>query len=407
MENKSNSFKQYFTHNDRFSLSDLAEYLVQHPEFTQKALDDIRNWIYSGGHYFHNQGFFVSKRSYFQDARFLIRPTQKELEMGYLIPGHRWHPFISREKKPWEVLLVNADGSPIEQKEQALDINSLKAFHLLLGDDQIFSDQQLKSSLFGQFYAEFPHYNLKQIFGDKQTDRDLCIRCKVIDYEQAIIQIEGVEELKENAHWDRMMEEALLRVIDTFGLSLTLPEQIEWAMFLGQPELVRSPERPLACSINGNPRLDFYKIGLTTVLWKNDGSIDQKMQQCDLFSRPDKLVQDGKFILKELEKTFQNLSPFVKEAIGAVSSMSMQYMEHYNQCLESLSRQSLAPMGKESQLFLTLSQYSHCLMDSIKRMTSQPPSMEDQQLVIEILMETEGLLQQVSPFITGCRIDES
>ncbi|MCK4565042.1 MAG: hypothetical protein KAU94_10265, partial [Verrucomicrobia bacterium] len=49
---------------------------------------------------------FVPRRAFFQGAQFRITPLKEEIEGGYIVPGHRFIPFVSREVFPPDARLV-------------------------------------------------------------------------------------------------------------------------------------------------------------------------------------------------------------------------------------------------------------------------------------------------------------
>lgn len=387
---------------DRFSVSDLARILLEQQYVDKVLVEELRTWLYQGGRFFHTKGEFIKKSSFFKDSRFLICPTELELQSSYLIPGHRWLPFVERSLKPWDITLLDKQGNEVCKVDKRQDIQALKAFHLLLGEQRLFSDQQLKSNLLGEFVAEFPHYSLKDLLGGSEMKKNQCLLCRVLDYQKGVIQVEAVVEEEGNGLWHEDLENAILKVIDQFGLSLNLPEQLEWAIYMGHPRLRTQPLQSLATFINTHPQFSLYKVGISTVLWKSDGSIEEHIMTDPYYRNPEVLLKEGQKVLKEMKGLFEQMSPFTEEAIGAIKKWGLLYMEHYQTCLQ---RMSLAPssfMSREQQLFISISQYSHCLAESIKGMIQVPPSREEREDAIALIMETENLLNQVMPFMMDC-----
>lgn len=397
------NFTSIISSKDQFSLSELAEILMEESPLDDGELLSLRDWLYQGSDYFFNEGQFFKKSAFFKGSVFLIQLTRDEWEKGFLIPGHRWHPFVSRELRPWDIELLDTQGNTIPREERSTDWEKLKPFHLLLGEEQLFSDCQMKSDLFGRFFAQFPQYDLRDFIGTKTYSETKFLKCQVLDYNRGIIRIEGlVSPNKEESSWQESLEKALNLVFQSKGLSLTLPEQIEWALFLGGKELRKTPRNTLASGIYHNPNLALYRIGLTTLLWKSDGSIDEKLKENELIRNPARLKKESRMMLNELESLFNDLSPFVDQALGSLKSLSVNYIEHFTHCLDDMGNLPLKPMKKESQLFFTLSQYSHCLMNYFRQMTDTPPSWEEKEKLAEMLIETEGLLCQIEPLLKEC-----
>lgn len=387
---------------NRFSASDLAQILLEQQTVDKVMVEQLRDWLYQGGRFFHTKGEFIKKSYFFKDSRFLICPTELELQSGYLIPGHRWLPFVERSLKPWDITLLDRQGHEVRKVDKKQDIQALKAFHLLLGEQRLFSDQQLKSNLLGQFVAEFPHYSLEDLLGGPNVKENQCLLCRVLDYQKGIIQVEAVVEEEGDSRWHEDMESALMKVIDQFGLSLNLPDQLEWAIYMGHPRIRKTPMQSLATFINNHPHFSLYRIGLSTVLWKSDGSIEDRIMTDPYYRNPDDMLKEGRQVLKEMKDLFGQMSPFTEEAIGAIKKWGLLYMEHYQTCLQRMSQAPSSFMSREQQLFISISQYSHCLAESIKGMINVPPSREEREDAIALIMETENLLNQIMPFMMDC-----
>lgn len=385
-----------------FSISDLAHSLLDQPLLDKTMVEELRDWLYQGGRYFHQNGNFVRKSYFFKDSRFLICLTEAERRSGFLIPGHRWLPFVERSLKPWEITLLDYRGREIPKEEKRQDIQILKAFHLLLGEERLFSDCQLKSNLMGNFVAEFPHYHLESLLGGSAINNRQCLRCRVLDYQKGIIQIEAVVEEEDTGLWHVEMEQALNKVIETFGLSLNLPDQLEWAIYMGHPRLREHPLQSLAAFIHKHPRFALYKIGLNTILWKSDGSIEDQVMADPYYKNPEALLQEGQDLLEEMKELFSQMNPFAENLFGSIKKWSMIYLEHYQRFLQTMTLAPSSFLNREQQLFISIAQYSHCLAGSIKGMIKNPPSREEREDVIALIMETENLLNQVQPFIQDC-----
>jgi len=385
-----------------FSVADLAHTLLNHPGIDRSLVEELRDWLYHGGRYFHKNGNFVRKSYFFKNSRFLICLTEAERQSGYLIPGHRWLPFVDRNLKPWEITLLDRHGREIPKEEKRQNIQSLKAFHLLLGEERLFSDIQLKSNLLGDFVAEFPHYHLERLLGESPLKDRQCLMCRVIDYQKGIIQIEEIVEEEDSGTWHVEMERALDRVIENFGLTLNLPDQLEWAIYMGHPQLRERPLQSLAAFIHKHPHFSLYKVGLSTVLWKSDGSIEKQVMNDPYYKNPEILLQEGQDLIKEMKALFEQMNPFTEDLFGPIKKWSMIYLEHYQRFLQIMSLAPSSFFSREQQLFISISQYSHCLVDSIKGMIHNPPSREEREDAIALIIETENLLNQVQPFIQDC-----
>ncbi|MDA3849909.1 MAG: hypothetical protein PF447_01415 [Spirochaetaceae bacterium] len=398
-------YDSFIAPDNEFSLSELAVKLMKSKEITIKDIEDIRDKIYKDNRFFYDNGYFIKKSHFFSEAKFKITLTDREIEEEMLIPGHRWHPFVSRELKPWDITLYDYRGVEIPKKERVLDWENLKCYHLLLGEEQIFSQCQIKTNLFGQFFAEFPHYDISSLV--EKIKKPKMLSCRVLDYEKGHIQIERIEEGQPISHeFIQQVENAFFKVFEKFGPTLALPEQIEWAVFMGDSTIKESPKLPLASVIHKNPKLGLFRIGLTTLLWRNDGSLESTLMKEKYYGEPKLMIDEGFAMAKEFLSLFSSNNPFVSEALGPLIQMTQIYGKHYQGCIKSVSEKSMIPQGKETQLLITITQYSKCLLSYLKDLSDHPPSKEAKEIAMTLLLETEGLMAGVEPFLRNSETEE-
>lgn len=95
-----------------------------HEEFAGQVIWDMD--------YPDDEDLLQSRRSFFEGAQFLIKPSELELELGCIIPGHRFYPFCSQNLFPDEMKL-NADGKAVRKKVIELSMRDSHIFHSMLG----------------------------------------------------------------------------------------------------------------------------------------------------------------------------------------------------------------------------------------------------------------------------------
>lgn len=75
---------------------------------------------------------FAPNRTVFKDAAFLIAPTAQELQLGVLIPGHRFFPFLDANMTPDDITLTDADGTPYPKTALRRPFQDIVVYHSLL-----------------------------------------------------------------------------------------------------------------------------------------------------------------------------------------------------------------------------------------------------------------------------------
>lgn len=75
---------------------------------------------------------FAPNRVVFKDAKFLISPTALELQLGILVPGHRFYPFMEMTLIPDVITLTDSDGTLVPKRTFRRPFQDIIVFHSLL-----------------------------------------------------------------------------------------------------------------------------------------------------------------------------------------------------------------------------------------------------------------------------------
>ncbi|MBN2625194.1 MAG: hypothetical protein JXA95_00905 [Spirochaetales bacterium] len=195
--------------------------------------------------YFYDGSHYISKNAYYRGASFLVYPSWEEVNRNILVPGDRWHPFCPPSMPPWEIILTDGNGI-IPHKMIPFTLQTLEDYHPILGKKILLMNMQehlgsdcsrlsLPVLAMGEFYERYDFQ-----VGD-------ALRIKVLDYDSGFYHMEHIrrperEELDHKSDlWLNLMEKSMERVINLFGERLILPNQVDWAYFMGGPGLMRKP----------------------------------------------------------------------------------------------------------------------------------------------------------------------
>lgn len=63
---------------------------------------------------------FMPRHAFFKGAEFRVTPLPEEVESGFLVPGHRFVPYISRAVFPADATLILPDGSAVQTRTECL-----------------------------------------------------------------------------------------------------------------------------------------------------------------------------------------------------------------------------------------------------------------------------------------------
>ena len=119
-----------------FSTEDAAKHIVpllrDPPTFPEEALDEVLAmcpWLIED----HETFNYIPKNIFFQDADFLIAPTEEEIRDGILIPGHRFMPFLSKDVLPAHATLICSNGSKVDRLNIERHLNDLLIYFTFFG----------------------------------------------------------------------------------------------------------------------------------------------------------------------------------------------------------------------------------------------------------------------------------
>jgi hypothetical protein len=95
------------------------EKLVQYVEKRVQGDDDddrlydaacASEWLFEDEREMFSEGF-MPRHAFFKGAEFRVTPLPEEVEGGFLVPGHRFLPYVSRAVFPGDAALILPDGS--------------------------------------------------------------------------------------------------------------------------------------------------------------------------------------------------------------------------------------------------------------------------------------------------------
>jgi len=93
--------------------------------------------------------FFMPRHAFFKGAEFRVTPLPEEVAGGFLVPGHRFMPYVSRAVFPAEAALVLPDGSVVQTRVELLPHEMVKCCLLFFGPygtiDYLISDHEENS----------------------------------------------------------------------------------------------------------------------------------------------------------------------------------------------------------------------------------------------------------------------
>jgi hypothetical protein len=230
---------------------------------------------------------YIPRRKFFDKAEFCISPTQDEIDKGILFPGHRFHPFLSTDVLPFDVVLKpeNSESALKIKTVKDFSIEDLQLYHSLLCTELMLSyfilndkanvnafdpkksiDTKLKMKVFDmkEFYKE---HSIK--LGD-------ALLVSVENCEAGLFRFSFLPGSEKQSHfgdiqnWVSKMENSLMKVFDEFGPAIDIPSQLEQAL-INDSSLMENVYISYGEFLKITQKISLKPFGMkTSVLWRNN-----------------------------------------------------------------------------------------------------------------------------------------
>jgi hypothetical protein len=272
-----------------FRFSDIAEdpAVSAASGFSEKALLDI---LETNGLVFSKDfNTFKPRHLFFQNARFIISPTEEETKNRLLIPGHRFIPFCSSLTQPWKCGLLSsspeAKAGQVPKKIIQRNISSLFVYYTLFGQENLsytlIQDQSENEKVFEDesFNAEhaavtITAFDFTSLFREWNFSFGDGLLLEVKDWMHGIYTVEHLprkrrrELMKTSAEWIAKLEKGFLKAFDDLGLAFSLEEQIAYAYYYAGSPVLKAPPLHLGGFLDSSSRVNFVTVGIETRLWR-------------------------------------------------------------------------------------------------------------------------------------------
>jgi len=242
-----------------FTIGDLQKHLGNRSDGLARRLERLLD----GDDRFFNipGGAFQRREDFFRGFKFAVTFDSWEIGQGFLIPGHRFSPFLHADVFPSETVLLK-DGKEIPRREITLPLGQAFHYHMLLGSDNVFdflladspANAALRSSRGAGEQVTLTVYDLGELFRSSNASEGDALICEVADYHKGVLNVAFLPGSRRSSvrrkAWEEVFDEALTKVCDRFEDYLDITEQLAWGLYYGG-DVLRSPD----CSLDEYIRL--------------------------------------------------------------------------------------------------------------------------------------------------------
>lgn len=290
----------YIRRHDRFTLEELVEE-VQSSELRlrRNAPDRILDLLEKSQLVFTDDAQrFVTRRSYFAAACFLITPTEWEAAAKTLFIGHRLVPFIDPNRLPWDCILLDEGTNELGRGETECMVGELwrtcsllgwEFFPDYLGDlgvglegidaepNELFERRIMASGVDLSVLLEE-----ERASGSAESTAKrgiLPFEVRTLDWEEGRYSIRRLSETEVDERrelevaWIEAMDAGLGRALDLIGPYVGVPEQLAWAYYFEPRLLELPPALNFGRYLSRSKLVDLRSVDRRAALWFVDGKI--------------------------------------------------------------------------------------------------------------------------------------
>jgi len=272
------------------------------------------------------EDFFVPRHCFFQGAEFLIKPLPEEVKGGFLLPGHRFIPFVSREVFPAEVTLKLPDGSTSSTRCESFVGQEVMKYLLFFGEfgalTYLVAEDESNAAMFAPPYEQSVNISVfdMQAFyarcGFKSGDS---LMLTVEDWLKGIFSVRHISakgkavDFALTRDWSDALLASYKELRNEDDLGYDCYEQAARMFWLAEmneeaPSLITDPPLAFSAFFNMQKNLTIKTMGQLSFFWPKDETVEERML--------DLMDNGGSLPESELDAFFQMLNLSVDSEVA-------------------------------------------------------------------------------------------
>ncbi len=308
---------------ESFDLDALIEYVEKGgPSLDLDAEDRLFDLAFDSDVLFYDENnresdIFTPRQVAFKGAEFRVTPLEEEIAGGYLVPGHRFMPFLSMDVFPSEAVLTLPDGSTASTRTVQMPIQDVTRFLLFYGDsgsiDYLMNDSdENKPALLPSFegLVTMNVFDLKSFFAQCGFAHGDSLMLTVVDWLAGVFSVrhvpakKGAIDFEETYDWVQSLRDGFDETIEDSELDHDCNEQMARMLWIAEcdketPSVLSNPPLSMAVFFNTQKELTLQTSGRVPFFWPKDMSIESRMMNS--------LESDGLEPDNELDAAFISL----------------------------------------------------------------------------------------------------
>ena len=278
---------------------------------------------------------FMPRHCFFKGAEFRVIPLREEVEGGFLVPGHRFVPFIARNMFPASATLKLPDGSAVTTRIESFSGKMAIKFMLFYGEfgmiSYLINDDKSNADAFAPPYEKLVNmtvFDMQAFFKQSGFKSGDSLMLRVEDWRQGVFSVRHIPVDKRSvdfagAHeWVDALRDRLdeLRFDDDYGHDCY--EQAARMFWLAEvnkdlPSIISNPPLALSGFFNMQKDLSVQTIGQIGFFWPDDEPVENRLK--DLMDSDDiepETELDGFFQLLGLSMDSDDAEAYMCDALA-------------------------------------------------------------------------------------------
>jgi hypothetical protein len=273
--------------------------------------------------------YYQTRRGYFEQARFIIRPSRLEIQNGILIPGHRCLPFENPLLFPHEFqFLWNGEAIPKTTTEGSPE--ELYPFYSLYGEEYapqyIAQDNPDNEALFNADPYEEPvevsitTLDLRSFYRETGLVPGNGIVVQVTDWKDGVFTVLDVlrepEVTEASAEWARLLEQGFFAAFEAIGPGTATEEQLAFAFWYGGRRLLDLPAMSVETFMyEHTEKIATVPYGMETRFWYAGKEIPDGSHWAEDGAPPDKTELEEMLYTYGLPVSEYVIQSYVRDAL--------------------------------------------------------------------------------------------
>ncbi len=324
-----------------FDFEELAKHVARNVKGFDDADEDRlfdlacgSDWLFEDD----REGFedrFIPRPVVFQGAEFRVTPLGEEVESGFLVPGHRFLPYLSREVFPSKAVLKLPDGSVVPTRSVQQPLAAVHRFLMYFGEygamEYLAVDHESNANKIQPPFekdVEISVFDLQSFFETCGFLSGDSLMLTVEDWQAGIFSVrhmpaeQGVVDFTTIQKWTQALrlgfEEACLDAemdhdcYEQFARMLWLAECNEEAS-----SVLSAPPLTLATFFNAQKDLTMQTSGNVSFFWPEDEPLDSRMLNSMAGGEKEPATElDAHFVLLGLSLDSEEAEAYMRDAFS-------------------------------------------------------------------------------------------